>query len=37
VKVKEIKDYWLDFGNPADIMKLSRFLKSAKFKSQNEN
>lgn len=27
VKVKEIKDYWLDFGNPADIIKLSRFLK----------
>ena len=27
VKIKEIKDYWLDFGNPADIMKLSQFLK----------
>lgn len=27
VKVKKIKDYWLDFGNPADIIKLSRFLK----------
>lgn len=28
VKVKKIKDYWLDFGNPADIMRLSQFLKS---------
>ncbi len=26
VKVKKIQDYWLDFGNPADIIKLSRFL-----------
>lgn len=26
VKVKLIQDYWLDFGNPADIMKLSKFL-----------
>ncbi|MBZ9572578.1 NTP transferase domain-containing protein [Patescibacteria group bacterium] len=30
VKVKEIEDYWLDFGNPADIIKLSQFLKSSK-------
>jgi NDP-sugar pyrophosphorylase family protein len=28
VKVKKIKDYWLDFGNPSDIIKLSKFLKS---------
>jgi len=27
VKIKKIEDYWLDFGNPADIMKLSNFLK----------
>jgi len=27
VKVKEIKDYWLDFGNPADIIRVSQFLK----------
>jgi dTDP-glucose pyrophosphorylase len=27
VKIKKIKDYWLDFGNPADIMKLCQFLK----------
>lgn len=26
VKVKQIQDYWLDFGNPADIIKLSKFL-----------
>jgi len=30
VKVKEIQDYWLDFGNPADIMRLSQFLKNSK-------
>ena len=28
VKIKKIKDYWLDFGNPADILKVSRFLKN---------
>lgn len=27
VKVKKIQDYWLDFGNPGDIVKFSRFLK----------
>lgn len=26
VKVKKISDSWLDFGNPADIMRASRFL-----------
>jgi len=26
VKIKKIKDYWHDFGNPADIEKLSKFL-----------
>ena len=26
VKVKKIKDFWLDFGNPSDVIKLSRFL-----------
>jgi len=30
MKVKRIKDFWLDFGNPADIIKLSYFLKSFK-------
>ena len=33
VKVREIQDYWLDFGNPADIIKLSRFLKDANNKN----
>ncbi|MDD2731920.1 MAG: sugar phosphate nucleotidyltransferase [Candidatus Pacebacteria bacterium] len=28
VKIKELKDKWLDFGNPADIIKVSKFLKS---------
>jgi len=28
VKVKIIKDFWLDFGNPADVIVLSCFLKS---------
>lgn len=26
VKVREIKDYWFDFGNPADVIKVSNFL-----------
>lgn len=26
VKVRTIKDYWLDFGNPADVMRVSKFL-----------
>lgn len=28
VKVIKIKDYWLDFGNPGDIIKLSNFIKN---------
>lgn len=28
VKIKKIEDYWLDFGNPGDILKLSNFLKN---------
>jgi len=28
VKVEEIKDYWLDFGNPADVMRVSSFIKN---------
>ena len=32
VKVKKIKDYWFDFGNPADIIKISRFLNNEKRK-----
>ena len=30
VKVCRVKDFWLDFGNPADIIRLSYFLKSIK-------
>jgi len=30
VKVKKMKDYWIDFGNPADIIKFFRFLKTSK-------
>lgn len=30
VKIKKIQDYWIDFGNPADIIKFSQFLKSSK-------
>jgi len=28
VKIKRIQDYWLDFGNPGDILKVSNFLKN---------
>ncbi|MBZ9577476.1 threonylcarbamoyl-AMP synthase [Patescibacteria group bacterium] len=30
VKIQKIKDFWLDFGNPADIIKISYFLRSFK-------
>ena len=30
VKIQKIKDFWLDFGNPADIIKVSYFLRSFK-------
>ncbi len=30
VKVKMVQDYWVDFGNPADIIKFSHFLKTSK-------
>jgi len=33
VKIKKINDYWLDFGNPGDIIKFSKFIKNLK----NEN
>ena len=32
VKVKKIKDYWIDFGSPADIIRFSQFLKTSKNK-----
>jgi dTDP-glucose pyrophosphorylase len=28
VKIKRIQDYWFDFGNPGDIIKVSKFLKN---------
>ena len=28
VKIKKIQDYWLDFGNPSDILRVSNFLKN---------
>ena len=31
VKVKILRDFWMDFGNPSDIIKISRFL------NKNEN
>lgn len=34
VKVREVKDYWLDLGNPADIIKLCQFLKKNGGKQQ---
>jgi len=30
VKVNRIKDYWIDFGSPEDIVKFTRFLKTSK-------
>ncbi len=32
VKIKKIKDYWHDFGNPEDIEKLSNFIKDGGIK-----
>ena len=34
VKVKKLNDFWMDFGKPEDIIKISRFLNS-KCKPQN--
>jgi len=28
VKIKKIKDYWQDFGNPEDVKKMSEFIKN---------
>lgn len=33
VKIKKIKDYWHDFGNPEDIEKLSNFIKNGSCKA----
>ncbi|MCX6719623.1 MAG: sugar phosphate nucleotidyltransferase, partial [Candidatus Staskawiczbacteria bacterium] len=29
VKIKKIKDYWHDFGNPDDVQKLTKFLEKS--------
>ncbi len=34
VKIKKINDFWLDFGNPSDVEKVSSFLKNKKLKIQ---
>ncbi len=34
VKVKMLKDFWMDFGNPADIINLSNFLKNGSNKNR---
>ncbi len=36
VKVKKIKDYWIDFGNPADIIRLSNFIKNGNYQTYPE-
>ena len=33
VKVIKIKDYWIDFGNPGDVIRLSNFIKNGSFKT----
>jgi UDP-N-acetylglucosamine diphosphorylase / glucose-1-phosphate thymidylyltransferase / UDP-N-acetylgalactosamine diphosphorylase / glucosamine-1-phosphate N-acetyltransferase / galactosamine-1-phosphate N-acetyltransferase len=33
VKIKKIQDYWIDFGCPADIMRLSNFIKNGNSKA----
>jgi UDP-N-acetylglucosamine diphosphorylase / glucose-1-phosphate thymidylyltransferase / UDP-N-acetylgalactosamine diphosphorylase / glucosamine-1-phosphate N-acetyltransferase / galactosamine-1-phosphate N-acetyltransferase len=36
VKVKKIKDFWMDFGNPEDVKKLSDFIKNGSYKTVTE-
>jgi dTDP-glucose pyrophosphorylase len=33
VKIKKIKDYWHDFGNPEDVEKLCKFIKNGNCKT----
>ncbi len=35
MKVRKIHDYWLDFSNPADIMRVSKFLKNENSKNRS--
>ena len=37
VKIREINDYWLDFGNPEDIKKVSDFIKNGRNKTIAES
>lgn len=37
VRIKKIKDYWHDFGNPADVEKLSNFIKNGCCKSEKSS
>lgn len=37
VKIKKIKDSWIDFGNPGDIMKFSNFLKNGGYKNRSKS
>lgn len=37
VKIKKIKDYWHDFGNPEDVEKLSKFLENEKCRIAEKN
>lgn len=32
VKVKKIEDYWKDFGNPGDVIKISKLIKNGFFR-----
>jgi bifunctional UDP-N-acetylglucosamine pyrophosphorylase/glucosamine-1-phosphate N-acetyltransferase len=34
VKIKKLKDFWMDFGNPEDIKKFSNFLKNENIKGK---
>lgn len=34
VKIKKVKDYWQDFGNPEDIQKMSEFLNNGNNKGR---
>jgi bifunctional UDP-N-acetylglucosamine pyrophosphorylase/glucosamine-1-phosphate N-acetyltransferase len=33
VKIKKIEDYWKDFGNPGDVIKISKLFKNGFFQS----
>lgn len=36
IKIKKIKDYWQDFGNPDDIEKMNKFLNSGVLKAKQK-